>query len=254
MAMIRSVIIDDEVNNREDLRMMLESRFSDRIMVVGSAASVGEGVKLINQTLPDVVFLDIRMPGEDGFNLLERYDDISFEVVFTTAFEEYAIRAIRAAAFDFLLKPVDEDDILNFLDRYEKKSRSKSVSQKVRLLLTQLQQGPDSSVLVSLPSGKEFKVVNARDIMYCQADVNYANIFLTGGSRIIVTKTLGKVEKILAFPFFFRCHKSYLVNLNHIDSYNRTDGWIRMKSGETIYLADRRIEDFINIFTSRVPE
>jgi len=111
-----------------------------------------------------------------------------------------------------------------------------------------LETGKETNILVSLPTGKEFKVVNAHDIIYCKANVNYTEIFISDGKKVIVTKTLGKVEEILDYTFFFRCHKSYLVNLNKIDSYSRIDGYIRMKNGEIIYLANRRIEDFINLF------
>lgn len=246
--MIRCIIIDDEPNNRDDLKSLIEYKFKDRISVLEMCGSVDEGVKLINQTMPDLVFLDIRMPGQDGFSLFGKFDHILFEVVFTTAYEEYAIQAIRHAAFDYLIKPVAAIDIEAFLKRYQQKSETKSIEQKVKLLLSELQRGPDTNVLISLPMGKEYKVLNTRDIVFCKADVNYTEIHLTGNTKILVTMTLGKVSELLDFPFFFRCHKSYLVNLDHIDTYNKIDGYITMKAGETIYLANRRIEDFINIF------
>jgi len=246
--MITAVIIDDEYNNREDLKALLASNFTDNISVVGVAGSVQEGVKIINQTMPDVVLLDIRMPQEDGFSLFEKFDHINFDVVFTTAYEEYAIKAIKYAALDYLIKPVDPKDIQNFLDRYEKQKRRSSINDKIKMLFSQLDTHTGKGDLVSLPVGKEFKVIDANDIIYCKANVNYTEIFLTNGISVLVTKTLGKVAEILDYAFFFRCHRTYLVNLNHIDSYNRIDGYIRMKNKEVIYLASRRIEDFINIF------
>ncbi len=246
--MITCVIIDDESNCREDLKSLIEHRFNGRIQVAGMGASVNEGVRIINSTMPDVVFLDIRMPVEDGFQLFGKFDHINFEVVFTTSFEEYALQAIKYAAFDYLLKPVDPNDLEEFLGRYVKKAGKTSAQNRIKLLLAHLESGGEQNILVSLPVNKEFKVLNANDILYCQADVNYTEIFIKDGSKVLVTKTLGKVEDILTYPFFFRCHKSYLVNLNHIDSYNKTDGYIRMKNNEVIYLAGRRIEDFINLF------
>jgi two-component system LytT family response regulator len=246
--MIRCVIIDDEKSCREDLQSLISVHFRDRLEVVGSCESVAEAVLRINATLPDIVFLDISMPHEDGFKLFEKFEDINFEVIFTTAYPEYAINAIKHAAFDYLVKPVDPRFIEQALARFEKQASKGSINKRVRLLLAQLQQGPDPSVLVSLPLHKEFKVVNAREIVYCQGDINYTKIHLADNTMFHVTKTLSKVEKILDFPFFFRCHKSFLVNLNHIDSYSRTDRYIRLKNGLIIDLADRRVEEFIHIF------
>ena len=246
--MISCVIIDDETNCRIDLKAVIEYNFKERIQVAGMAGSVQEGVGIINRTLPDVVFLDIRMPVEDGFQLFKKFDHITFEVVFTTSFEEFALQAIKHAAFDYLLKPVDPKDLEEFLKRYEMRTQKTSANNRIKMLLAHLESGGESNILVSLPVGKEFKVMNARDILYCEADVNYTNIFLANGTKVLVTKTLGKVQEIMNYPFFFRCHKSFLVNLNHIDSYNKTDGFIRMKNNAEIYLAGRRIEDFINLF------
>ncbi len=246
--MIKCVIIDDESNCRNDLSALIEYKFKDRLRISGMAGSVKEGVGIINASLPDVVFLDIRMPEEDGFQLFNKFDHVNFDVVFTTSYEEYAIQAIKHAAFDYLLKPVDPKDLETFLDRFDQREKQISVAHKIKLLLAQLESGDEPNILVSLPVGKEYKVVNARDIIYCKADVNYTEIHTSSNSKFVVTKTLGKVEEILNYPFFFRCHKSYLVNLNHIDSYNKIDGYIRMKNQEVIYLADRRIEEFINLF------
>ena len=246
--MISCVIIDDEANCREDLKSLIEYKFKGRIEVAGMGGSVREGVGIINKTMPDVVFLDIRMPIEDGFQLFKKFDHLTFEVVFTTSYEEFAIEAIKHAAFDYLLKPVDPKDLEKFLERYQNKIEKTSANSRIKMLLAHLESGGVSNILVSLPVNKEFKVLNANDIIYCKADVNYTEIFTKDGAKVLVTKTLGKVEEILAYPFFFRCHKSYLVNLNHIDSYSRIDGYIRMKNNEVIYLAGRRIEDFINLF------
>lgn len=246
--MISCVIIDDEANCREDLKAMIEHKFRGKIAVAGMGASVSEGVRVINKTMPDMVFLDIRMPVEDGFQLFNKFSHINFEVVFTTSFEEYALKAIKYAAFDYLMKPVDPEDLQELLERFEKRNAKSTANHRIKMLLSHLEAGGEPNVLVSLPVGKEYKVMNARDIVYCKADVNYTEIISAGGEKVLVTKTLGTVEKILNYPFFFRCHKSYLVNLNHIDSYNRIDGYIRMKNREVIYLANRRIEDFINLF------
>lgn len=246
--MISCVIIDDEAHCREDLKTLIEYKFKGRLLVVGMAGSVNEGVGIINKTLPDVVFLDIRMPVEDGFQIFKKFDHITFEVVFTTSYQEFAIQAIKHAAFDYLLKPVVPKVLEEFLDRFEVKSKITSANDRIKMLLAHVETGIEPNILVSLPMGKEYKVVNARDIVYCKADVNYTYIFLTDSTKIIVTTTLGKVEEILDYPFFFRCHKSFLVNVNHIDSYNKIDGLIRMKNGEEIYLANLKIKSFINLF------
>ena len=246
--MINCVIIDDEKNCREDLTALIEYHFKGRVQVAGVAASVNEGVTIIHRTMPDLVFLDIRMPEKDGFQLFKEFDEVNFEVVFTTAYGEYTLQAIKHAAMDYLMKPVDPKEMEVVLQRFENNVKKRNVNYTINKLLNQIETGAESSILVSLPTGKEFKVINANEIIYCQADINYTNIFTTDGAKILVTKTLGKVETILDYPFFYRCHKSYLVNLNHIDIYSKTDGYIKMKNKETIYLAGRRIEDFINLF------
>ena len=246
--MINCVIIDDEKNCREDLTALIEYHFKGRLQVAGVAASVNEGVTIIHRTMPDLVFLDIRMPEKDGFQLFKEFDEVNFEVVFTTAYGEYTLQAIKHAAMDYLMKPVDPNEMEVVLQRFENNVKKRNVNYTINKLLNQIETGAESSILVSLPTGKEFKVINANEIIYCQADINYTNIFTTDGAKILVTKTLVKVETILDYPFFYRCHKSYLVNLNHIDIYSKTDGYIKMKNKETIYLAGRRIEDFINLF------
>ena len=246
--MISCVIIDDEAHCREDLKTLIEYKFKGRILVVGMAGSVNEGVGIINKTLPDVVFLDIRMPVEDGFQIFKKFDHITFEVVFTTSYQEFAIQAIKHAAFDYLLKPVVPKALEEFIDRYEVKEKGTSANDRIKMLLAHVETGIEPNILVSLPMGKEYKIVNARDILYCKADVNYTEIFLADRTKVLVTKTLGVVETILNYPFFFRCHKSYLVNLNHIDTFSKIDGYIRMKNNEVIYLANLKIKNFINLF------
>lgn len=129
--MIRCVIIDDEVNSRDDLRLLIERHFKDRLLVMGECESVEEGVRQINATLPDLVFLDISMPREDGFKLFEKFDDIDFDVVFTTAYAEYAIKAIKHAAFDYLIKPVEPKAIEEILNRFDQKKSRKSLNKKL---------------------------------------------------------------------------------------------------------------------------
>jgi len=238
--MISCVIIDDEANCREDLKTLIEYKFKGRIEIVGMGASVHEGVGIINRTMPDIVFLDIRMPVEDGFQLFKKFDHIPFEVVFTTSYEEFAFKAIKHAAFDFLLKPVDPKDLEKFLERFDKRAEKTSANNKIKMLLSHLESGGEPNILVSLPVGKEYKVVNARDIVFCKADVNYTEIITADGTKVLVTKTLGKVEEILDYPFFFRCHKSYLVNIFYIKKFIRaSENYLLLKSGVKIPVSVR---------------
>lgn len=248
--MISCIIIDDEQKARETFEMTVKRYLSQKLKVVAKSESVKEGVYAIHKHKPDIVFLDIEMPGENGFKLFEYIDQVTFDVVFLTAYKNYAIDAVRFAAFDYLLKPLDYIDLTDVLSRYEKKKKEENNTERIQALLTNLNIGADISSKVALPTLSGYHMEKIGHIIYCEADENYTKIFTIQGNLILVSRTLKVVEEMLPETYFFRIHKSYLVNMNYIKSYNRTDGHkIRLENGVELEIATRRKEEFVKALT-----
>jgi two-component system LytT family response regulator len=250
--MISCVIIDDEKRALETFQKMTERYFPARLKVLAMAASVKEGVAAINEKNPEIVFLDIEMPVENGFKLFNYYEEIRFGVVFLTAYKHYAIDAIRYAAFDYLLKPLDVNDLARVIDRFEKKQNSIQQTERIQALVSNLGSGNELQIRIALPTLSGYRMERIDDIIYCQADENYTQIHTRSKETILVSRTLKAVEELLPASHFFRIHKSFLVNLNFVKEYTRTDGYhILLENGTTLEVATRRHEEFIRMLTHR---
>lgn len=250
--MISAIIIDDEQHARYILQAMLERYFSDKIKVLDSLESVKEGVFAIHKHHPDLVFLDIEMPAENGFKLFDYFNAIPFSVIFITAYQNFAIEAVKVAALDYILKPINYIDLQAAIALYEKK-KIKGISQEhIELFLNSLNPLPDSKGKVALPTFTGYQLEKVNSIMYCAADQNYTKIFTNRGETILVSKPLSYLEEILPKDTFFRIHKSHLVNLNYIKSYNRTEGFqITLDDGTILDVATRRNQDFLKALTGK---
>ncbi|MBE0648657.1 MAG: response regulator transcription factor [Bacteroidales bacterium] len=248
--MISCLIIDDEKKARETFEMIVHRYLPTKLKVVAMAGSVREGVHAINKYKPNIVFLDIEMPGENGFKLFDYFESITFEIVFLTAHKNYAIDAIRFAAFDYLLKPLDSIDLTRLVSRYEKKEQEQNNNARIQALLTNLNIGADINTKIALPTLSGYQMEKISHIIYCEADENYTKIHTVKGGFILVSRTLKIVEEMLPPEYFFRIHKSYLVNLNFIKSYSRTDGHkILLENGVELEIATRRNEEFVKTLT-----
>lgn len=244
--MIRCIIVDDEELARETLRKIIDRYFSEKLSVQCTAGSVKEAVDCIYRHNPDLVFLDIEMPAENGFRLFEYFDHYHFEVVFTTAYKDYAIDAIKNAALDYLLKPINYIDLKEAIGKVEAKIQTRTTQARVEALLSNIASGSDIYHKIALPTLEGYKMVKANDIIYCEADENYSKIHLNSGEVIFVPKTLKTIEDLLTQENFFRIHKSYIVNMNYIESYTRTVGYrIRLENGSELDVASRRNEEFL---------
>src|SRR6056297_2850517 len=247
-----SVIIDDENKSRETLNKIIERYFSDKISVVYLADSVKEGVFAINKYDPKLVFLDIEMPEENGFKLFDYFDYYSFEVVFTTAYKQYAIDAIKYSALDYLLKPINYIDLKDVLKRLDEKQKKITPQSQIDTFLSNINTDSKEFNKIALPTMDGFQLERINNIIYCQAEENYTKIFTTRGESIIVTKTLKSVEELLPESIFFRIHKSYLVNLNYIKSYSKSNRYkVTLENGVKLDVATRRNEDFVKALTKR---
>jgi len=250
MSNISCIIIDDEKMARETFEKVIERYFPDKLKVLCAAESVKEGVYAIHKHHPDLVFLDIEMPGENGFKLFEYFEKVTFEVIFLTAYKNYAIDAIKYAAFDYILKPLNFIDLGEVVERYEKKQKENNYNLRVKTLMSNLNAGGDINTKVALPTLKGYVMEKINNIMYCEADENYTKIFTANAEETLVSRTLKSVEELLPAEYFFRIHKSYLVNMNYIKSYDKSEGHkIMLENGIELEVATRRTDEFVRLLT-----
>lgn len=246
------IIIDDEKNARETLAKIIERYFSTKIKILFSADSVKEGVFAINKHNPDLVFLDIEMPEENGFKLFDYFDIYNFEVIFTTAYKQYAIDAIKFAALDYLLKPINFIDLRDVLTRLEKKQSKTSNNAQIEAFLSNMNNDPGNFNKIALPTLDGYQLEKVNNIVYCQAEESYCKIFTNRNEVILVARTLKNIEELLPEEVFFRIHKSHLVNMNYIKSYSKTDGYkIKLENGVELDVATRRNDEFLKALTKR---
>lgn len=246
-TLIKTIIIDDEPAALDTLKMKLEMYCQD-IEVVAVCNSAKQGLQAINEHKPDLVFLDIEMPWMNGFEMLDCLgDNIDFEVVFVTAYDQYAIRAFKVKAQDYLLKPVDKDDLIKCVSRI---SNNSARFNKVKLndLLKEMDK-PLTAKRILLHTKNAIEIINQVDINYLQADSNYCNVYTTAGKRVMVTKTLNSIEKLLDDKTFIRIHRSYTVNINRIKQIASEDGAfdVVLTDGTTLPVSRRRKEDLLDV-------
>lgn len=253
--MFTCIIVDDEERNRETLERMLNN-FCPQVQILGKADSVKAAIQLMEQEMPDVIFLDVEMPGGNGFTLLEHYPEPSFEVIFTTAHDLYAINAIKFAALDFLLKPININELQEATKRAEKKLGKKSGNdnqRKFEALRSNLIQSDKKFTKIAIPTSEGIDFVEADDIIIAQADRSYAQFHMKSGKKIIVSKPLKEYEELLEECNFFRVHKSHMVNLNHIEKYVKgKGGYVIMDDGSHVDVSVRRKEELLKVLTQQV--
>lgn len=250
--MLTALIIDDEQRNRDTLERMLQN-FCPQVQVLNKVDSVQAAIDFMEGQMPDVLFLDIEMPGGNGFTLLEHYENPSFEVIFTTAHDLYAINAIKFAALDYLLKPVNIKELQDAVKRAEKKVSTKSDTnnqKKYEALRSNLAQPDRKFTKIAMPTSEGIDFIDADDILVAQADRSYARFHLKGGKKIVVSKPLKEYEELLEQCNFFRVHKSHMVNLNRIEKYVKgKGGYVIMDDGSHVDVSVRRKEELLRVLT-----
>lgn len=242
---IRTVIIDDEKNCIEILEYLIDKNCTGA-EVVATFQSPDEALKQLPVIKPDLVFMDIEMPGMNGFKLLEKLGDFNFDVVFTTAYNEFAIKAFKVNAVDYLLKPIDATELKTAFEKVIQIRSSESDVIKSLLEYLQSNQGVNK-IGITTDDGMVF--IDLDNLLYCKADGPYTHFFLTGGKTYLSSKTLGDYEDQLSSKGFYRIHNSYLINLKHITRYVKDDGgYIVMNDQSTITISRRRKEGFMKLF------
>lgn len=245
--MIRTIIIEDEPVSREMLTLMLQ-RYKNDIEIIDTCSSPTDGIESIAKHQPDLIFLDIQMPKMNGFDMLKKISSINFEVIFTTAFDQYAINAIRISALDYLLKPVDDEDLAAAVDKCKERILSKKSGSQFENLFNNLMNKNPLDKTLALAASDGISFVKMSDILRVEANGRYAKFYMLNKETILVSKTLGDFEEILSANQFFRIHDSSIINLNHVKKYIRGDGGTVLLSDNTeLDVARRRKEDFIKL-------
>lgn len=222
--MIHAVIIDDEKNNINNLDGLLQ-KHCPSVQVVAVAMNADEGKEIIFQHQPELVFLDIQMPGKNGFDLLQSLPQHDFEIIFVTAFDQYGIQAVKFSAIDYLLKPVNVEELKTAVEKVTEKSWKKKQNLQLENLLELLQhQQQKSEHRLALPTAKETRFVNPDQIFRCESSNAYTSFYLTDGAKIMVSKPIFEYEELLKDYGFIRCHQSHLVNKTKVKSWIKEDG------------------------------
>ena len=242
--MIKALIVDDEAKARTSLHKLLK-RYCQDVKVVATAESVEEAFEHIQNFKPQLVFLDIEMPEENGFQLLERFKNPNFEIIFTTAYADYALKAFRYAALDYLSKPIDFRLLIEAIGRFKEKQEVQFTHERMSLLLENLNNSPNTfeKIALSTPEGYLFEHLN--NIVFCQASGSYTTVHLLDGREVLVSKYLKDLEELLPQETFFRTHKSYLVNLNLVQKYCREEDCVFLAENSKIPVATRLKKSFL---------
>tara|TARA_R100001369_G_scaffold36196_1_gene61538 strand:+ start:35760 stop:36512 length:753 start_codon:yes stop_codon:yes gene_type:complete len=244
--MIKAVIIDDEINAQSLLEKTLNRYFPNKFNIVEKCNSVDSGVLAIKKYEPDLVFLDIQMPEKNGFELFKYFECIKFEVIFTTAYNQFAIKAIKRSALDYLLKPINHLDLSEAIKRFENRNKGNFAHKKLSLLLENLNVNDQNVSKIAFPTLEGFELIHSNQILYCKAESNYCCIKKIDGITKTITKTLKYVEEILPATSFIRIHKTYVINLNYIVRYNKINKEVELTNGEKLPVSFRKEEEFIN--------
>lgn len=246
--MINCIIIEDDQLALESLKNLISVNFSKKLKIVGIAGTVKEGLILIQQKAPDLIFLDIELPDENGFSIFNSFPNPMFDVIFTTSSSEYAIPAIKHMAIDYLLKPVSLIDLNAALVRFDKRRNNQNLSNdSFKKIVDNIKMGTSYHEKIALPTTDGFQIIPFNEIIYCQASENYSYIHTISKDTLLVTKTLKNLEEQLPASCFFRIHKSLLLNINYVKSFSRKDGYtVTLETGQQFEVATRRYEEFIN--------
>lgn len=242
----KAIIIDDEAKGRLALRQKLAD-YCPEIEVVAEADNGPEGIFLIEHHHPQVIFLDIEMPRMNGFDMLNEIEDKNFHIIFTTAYDQYAIKAIRFAAFDYLLKPVDIDELRAAVAKIET-AKNTQVKKQVELLRQNMQQPKVQLHKLAIPAMDGLFFYDINEVVHLEANSNYTNIYFSNKTKMVASKTLKEFEELLPGEIFFRTHHSHIINLNYVKRYIKGDGGqIELQNGNYVDVSRRKKDEFLAI-------
>ena len=243
--MIEAVLVDDEVKALQSLSWEL-TNFSDEIEIVASFTDPLEALGYLDDHRPDCLFLDIEMPTMDGFQFIKNIKNKNFPVVITTAYNQYAIKALKNEAIDYLLKPIDADDLKDTISKIKRYNARTLTADKLENLLLKFNSNPIRKKITLNTDGKLI-FLDSNEILYAESDGNYSTIYLTNGRKIVLTKKLKEVNSLLPKDTFFRVHNSYIVNIGKIKEYLKTDGYVILDSKHKIPVSRQKKSDFLDL-------
>ena len=244
--MLRTIIIDDEENIRLLLRNIIAEHCAD-VEVIAEAGSVTDSLRLIRQYSPDLVLLDIRLTDGTGFGLLEKLDEINFRIIFVTAYEEHALKALKLSAVDYILKPIVTGELVAAIEK-ARKILGNGEEQQLQVLIDNTKDQSSQEKKIVLKTADKFHFVAIKNIIRCEADSSYTWFYMTDGNKILISRTMKEFEDVLSGCGFYRPFKTFLINLNHIKAYEKHDGgFIIMTDDSRIPIADRKKEEFFRL-------
>lgn len=255
--MIKAVVIEDEPRSRKFLKDLL-LEMNGKVIFEGEADNVKDALELIQDKNPDLVFLDVEMRGETGFDLLEKLEGINLpaqhaalDIVFTTAHEHYALKAIQFAALDYLLKPIDRNDLIRAIERAQVKQEQKGLNKNLRVLIQNIRNNNSDLQQLALSTSDGIEFIRVIEIIYCESDGPYTRFFLKSGRILMTSKNLKEYEELLSAHHFYRVHHSFLVNIREIKKYVRGEGGqVLMSSGAYIDVSKRKKDAFLKVISN----
>jgi len=248
--MIRAIIIDDEPNSVETLQWKIEN-FCPQVSVMETFSDPVKGLEYLRGNEIDLLFLDIEMPNLSGFDVLEAIDGIQFDVIFTTAYDQYGIQAVKFSALDYLLKPVRNKELIEAVERYANKGGESNSNMQIASLLQNLKSEAETGRpdKITLATKESLELVAPAEILYCESDSNYTMVYLSDGRKKLISRTLRDFEEMLTPFHFYRTHNSFLVNMNEVREYVKTDGgYIVLKNKQKIPVSKSKREKLMEFF------
>lgn len=246
--MIKAIIIDDNQKNIDYLKKMIKE-YCPLVTILANGKNINDALIYIEKYNPDIVFLDIELENELGFDLFQKISNPEFEVIFTTAHEKYALQAIKASCLEYLIKPIDYRELIKAINKFDRQKQLVLNQKRFEILLTNVSGNTQTLHKIALPVNDGYRFINVSDIIYCEADLNYTKVITINDGNFLSSKTLKEFEEMLNPTFFFRCHKSWILNLNYIKKYSRSEGSrVQMINDQWIDISVRKKEEFLKFF------